>query len=50
MDTKDKEVLLLRHVEGLDPKEIGELLGETANAVSVRIHRATKKLEERLHI
>lgn len=50
MEEKDKEVLLLKHVEGLPPKEIAEVLEETANTVSVRLNRATKRLQEKLGI
>ncbi len=50
LEDKDKEVLLLRFVEDMDPHEIAELLGETANSISVRIHRATKRLQEEFHI
>lgn len=50
LEQKDKEVLLLKHVEGLDPKDIAEVLGETANVISVRINRATKRLQQKLHI
>lgn len=50
MEEKDKEVLLLRYVEGLDPKDIAEILKETANVVSVRINRAEKRLRKEMHI
>lgn len=40
-----KEVLILRYVEGLSPKEIASSLGENENAVSVRVHRGLKKLK-----
>lgn len=40
-----KEVLILRYVESLSPKEIAEYVGESENAVSVRIHRGLKKLK-----
>jgi len=50
MDQIDKEVLLLRHVEGLLPKDIALILGESANAISVRLNRATKRLQTKLHI
>ena len=43
-----KEVLLLRYVEGLSPKEIAAIVNETENVVSVRIHRALKKMKELL--
>lgn len=39
-----REVLVLRYVESLSPKEISEIVGESENAVSVRIHRGLKKL------
>lgn len=41
-----REVLVLRFVDGLGPKEIGELIEETENTVSVRIHRGLKMLRE----
>src|SRR3989344_8669705 len=41
-----REVLSLRYVEGLSPGEIGGIVGESENAVSVRIHRGLKKLKE----
>jgi RNA polymerase sigma-70 factor (ECF subfamily) len=39
-----REVLMLRFLEGLTPKEIAEILEESENVVSVRIHRGLKKL------
>jgi RNA polymerase sigma-70 factor (ECF subfamily) len=39
-----REVLVLRFVENLTPKEIAEIIEESENAVSVRIHRGLKKL------
>lgn len=50
LDEKDREVMVLRFVEGLDPKDIAALLEETANVISVRINRATKRLQTILHI
>lgn len=38
------EVLILRYVDGLTPKEIGERINATENLVSVRIHRALAAL------
>jgi RNA polymerase sigma-70 factor (ECF subfamily) len=43
-----REVLALRYVDSLSPKEIADSLGESENAVSVRIHRGLKKLKELL--
>jgi RNA polymerase sigma-70 factor (ECF subfamily) len=39
-----REVIALRYVEALTPKEIADIVGENENAVSVRIHRGLKKL------
>jgi RNA polymerase sigma-70 factor, ECF subfamily len=41
-----REVLVLRYVDGLPPKEIAAILGETETNVSVRIHRALRKLRK----
>lgn len=50
LEEKDKEVLLLRYVEGLEPKDIAEILNENANVVSVRINRAITKVQKKLHV
>lgn len=44
----DRELLLLAAWEGLAPREIGEVLGITAGAASVRLHRARRRLAESL--
>ncbi len=43
-----REVIVFRFVDGLGPKEIGELIEETENVVSVRIHRALKLLRNKI--
>jgi RNA polymerase sigma factor (sigma-70 family) len=50
LEPKDKEVLLLKYVEGLPPKDIALILEESPNVISVRLNRATKRLQEKLHI
>lgn len=45
LDDTHREVLVLRYVNGLQPAEIAEITGETANTVSVRIHRGLGKLK-----
>ena len=40
------EVLMMRYVDGLSPREMADIVGESENAVSVRVHRALKKLRE----
>ncbi len=46
LDPKYREVLLMRYVEGLGPAEIAEIIGESENNVSVRIHRALERLRQ----
>ncbi len=46
LDDSYKEILLLRYVEDFSIEEIAEHIGEEKNNVSVRIHRALKKLEK----
>lgn len=44
----DQEVLRLWAWEQLPPREIAVVLGITPNAASIRLHRATRRLRERL--
>lgn len=46
LSDEDQEILMLRYVDELDPKEIAEMLEVTPNVVSVRSHRALKRLRE----
>lgn len=50
LDETSKEAVLLRYTEGWTPAEIAALHNESPNAVSVRLNRAIKKLQDRLHI
>lgn len=43
-----RTVLLLRDIEELDTAEVAEMLGVTANAVKIRLHRARQALRELL--
>jgi RNA polymerase sigma-70 factor (ECF subfamily) len=43
-----REVLILKFVDELGPKEISELIEETENVVSVRIHRGLKLLRDKM--
>lgn len=49
LDEPSREALLMRFVEGLSPKEIATITGESANAVSVRLNRAMKKVRVAMH-
>ncbi len=46
LSPEDRELIILRHVENAKPREIAKLLGKDTNLISVRIHRATRKLKE----
>ncbi len=46
LNPKEREVILLRYVEGLSVKEIAEVLEDRENTISVKIHRALKELQE----
>ncbi len=50
MEERYRRVVMLRYVDGLTPREIGEIIGESENAVSVRINRSIKKLKEILDL
>ena len=41
---------MMLHLEGLDPSEIAEVLGITANNVGVRLHRARTEIRRRLNM
>jgi len=43
-----KEVITFRFVDGLGPKEISDLIEESENVVSVRIHRGLKMLRDKI--
>lgn len=41
-----KQVIIMRYIDDLRPKEIAAILGESSNAVSVRINQGLKKLRQ----
>ena len=43
-----REVIILRFVDQLGPREISELVEETENVISVRIHRGLKLLRQKI--
>lgn len=44
LESEDKDILIMRYIDELSPKDISEILEQSENAVSVRIHRVLKKL------
>jgi RNA polymerase sigma-70 factor (ECF subfamily) len=49
LDPDSRDVLLMRYMEGLSPKDIAMALNETPNVISVRLHRAVKKVQDLIH-
>lgn len=47
VDEQFREVLVMRFVDDLQPREIASILEESANVISVRVHRGIKQLRER---
>lgn len=47
---KYREVIVMRYVDGLSPSEIADRTGDTENAISVRINRGIKKIQDLMHI
>lgn len=48
LDADDRDLLILRYIDDLSPKEIGSILQETPNVISVRLNRALKKFRSLL--
>lgn len=46
LEASERDLLLLRHVEGLPVVDIAAVYGITENNASVRIHRALRKLKD----
>jgi len=42
---RDRDVVVMRYIDGLQVKQIASVIGEEENNVSVRLHRAVKKLK-----
>lgn len=45
-----RETMLLRYVDGFSVTEIADILGESQNVVSVRLHRGIAKLKTLFHV
>lgn len=49
LSEQERQIIIMRHVDGFGPKEIAEALGTRENVVSVRLHRAVKQLRKILN-
>ena len=43
-----RDIIFMKYVDGLNPSEISEIIGETTNTVNVRLHRGLQKTRELL--
>lgn len=48
IDTKYRTALTMRYIDDLSPEEIAKITNETANTVSVHIHRGLKQIRKLL--
>lgn len=48
LDASDREILLLRDVEGLSGEEVAAILGITIAAMKTRLHRARLRLASKV--
>jgi len=48
LDEKHRDVIIMRFIDDLGPKEISEVTGESENTVSVRLNRAIKSAKKLL--
>ena len=48
IEKESRDLIIWRYVDGFGPKEIAEISGTSENVISVRLHRAMKKLKELL--
>ena len=46
LDAAYRQVVIMRYIDDLQPKEIAQILDESENTVSVRIHRGIKRFRE----
>ncbi|MDP2647951.1 MAG: RNA polymerase sigma factor [Candidatus Yanofskybacteria bacterium] len=46
MDPKYRDAILMRYIDDLTPKEISQVVDESENVISVRIHRGLQQLRK----
>lgn len=44
-----RQAVVMRHIDGLSPQEIAEIIGESANNVSVRVARGLEKIRDKMN-
>lgn len=48
MDESIRDVIVMRYIDGLGPKDIAQITGESENVISVRLHRGLRKVQEEI--
>jgi len=46
LDAEDRDIVIMRYMDGLSVKEIADITGQRENTVSVKIHRALKEMQD----
>ena len=46
LDSTYRDIIIMRYIDDLSPKQIAEIAQESENNISVKIHRGIKKLKE----
>jgi RNA polymerase sigma-70 factor (ECF subfamily) len=49
LPVRNREAVVLRHVEGLSYAEVAEVLGQPVGTVKTNVHRGLRRLREALH-
>lgn len=44
--TAERDLIVMRYIDGLGPKDIAQIMGVSENVISVRLHRAMTRLRE----
>ena len=47
---EQRELVVMRYVDDMDPKDIAEVLGTTANNISVKLNRVVGKLKLKINL
>jgi RNA polymerase sigma-70 factor, ECF subfamily len=50
LDVEDRDIIIMRYMDGLSVKEIADITGQRENTVSVKIHRALKDMQDHFGI
>lgn len=46
LNDKYRQVIIMRYIDGLPPREIAAVIGETENVISVRLHRGLHQVRD----